>query len=120
MVARAGGVTRASEKLYVSPPTVSGQLRELQEALEGEDARPLRAYRGSHRRGRTVYRYAADASRHSAPAPDRGSDGPRGPAVIVLSERAWALSRRDDARIGPVRWIATEQSISRLLPRRVQ
>ena len=32
-VVREGGVTRASEKLNVSQPTVSGQLRELQEAL---------------------------------------------------------------------------------------
>ena len=32
-VVREGGVTRASEKLHVSQPTISGQLRELEEAL---------------------------------------------------------------------------------------
>lgn len=32
-VVREGGVTRASEKLKVSQPTISGQLRELEEAL---------------------------------------------------------------------------------------
>jgi LysR family transcriptional activator of nhaA len=57
-VVREGGVTRASEKLNVSQPTVSGQLRELQEAL-GEKLLVR------HGRsvvltdvGRTVYRYA--------------------------------------------------------------
>jgi hypothetical protein len=33
MVVGERGVTRASEKLHVSQPTVNGQLRELQEAL---------------------------------------------------------------------------------------
>jgi LysR family transcriptional activator of nhaA len=58
MVVREGGVTRASEKLNVSQPTVSGQLRELQEAL-GEK---LLARSGRTAIltdvGRTVYRYA--------------------------------------------------------------
>ena len=57
-VVREGGVTRASEKLHVSQPTISGQLRELEEAL-GE-----RLLARSGRTvvltdiGRTVYRYA--------------------------------------------------------------
>jgi LysR family transcriptional activator of nhaA len=57
-VVREGGVTRASEKLHVSQPTVSGQLRELEEAL-GE-----KLFVRSGRTvvltdiGRTVYRYA--------------------------------------------------------------
>jgi LysR family transcriptional activator of nhaA len=58
MVVREGGVTRASEKLNVSQPTVSGQLRELQEAL-GEKllARSGRTVVLTDV-GRTVYRYA--------------------------------------------------------------
>jgi LysR family transcriptional regulator, transcriptional activator of nhaA len=58
MVVREGGVTRASEKLHVSQPTISGQLRELEEAL-GE-----KLFSRSGRTvvltdiGRTVYRYA--------------------------------------------------------------
>jgi LysR family transcriptional activator of nhaA len=58
MVVREGGVTRASEKLNVSQPTVSGQLRELQEALG------VKLLVRSGRTvvltdvGRTVYRYA--------------------------------------------------------------
>jgi LysR family transcriptional activator of nhaA len=58
MVVREGGVTRASEKLNVSQPTVSGQLRELEEALG------VRLLARSGRTvvltevGRTVYRYA--------------------------------------------------------------
>lgn len=58
MVVREGGVTRASEKLNVSQPTISGQLRELEEAL-GE-----KLLTRSGRTvvltdiGRTVYRYA--------------------------------------------------------------
>ena len=57
-VVREGGVTRASEKLNVSQPTVSGPLRELQEAL-GEkllvrSGRPVVLTDV----GRTVYRYA--------------------------------------------------------------
>jgi LysR family transcriptional activator of nhaA len=57
-VVREGGVTRASEKLHVSQPTISGQLRELEEAL-GE-----KLLRRSGRTvvltdiGRTVYRFA--------------------------------------------------------------
>lgn len=55
---REGGVTRASEKLHVSQPTISGQIRELEAAL-GE-----KLLRRSGRNvvltdvGRTVYRYA--------------------------------------------------------------
>lgn len=57
-VVREGGVTRASEKLHVSQPTVSGQLRELEEAL-GEKllARSGRSVALTEA-GRTVYRYA--------------------------------------------------------------
>jgi LysR family transcriptional activator of nhaA len=58
MVVREGGVTRASEQLNVSQPTVSGQLRELQEAL-GEKLL-VRSGRSVVLTdvGRTVYRYA--------------------------------------------------------------
>jgi LysR family transcriptional activator of nhaA len=57
-VVREGGVTRASEKLNVSQPTVSGQLRELEAAL-GEKllARSGRSVVLTDA-GRTVYRYA--------------------------------------------------------------
>jgi LysR family transcriptional activator of nhaA len=57
-VVREGGVTRASEKLHISQPTISGQLRELEEAL-GEK---LLARSGRTQVltdiGRTVYRFA--------------------------------------------------------------
>jgi len=57
-VVREGGVTRASEKLHVSQPTVSSQLRELEQAL-GEKllARSGRSVVLTDA-GRTVYRYA--------------------------------------------------------------
>jgi LysR family transcriptional activator of nhaA len=57
-VVREGGVTRASEKLHVSQPTISGQLRELEEAL-GEKllARSGRTVVLTDI-GRTVFRYA--------------------------------------------------------------
>jgi len=57
-VVREGGVTRASEKLNVSQPTISGQLRELEEAL-GEKLL-VRSGRTVVLTdiGRTVYRYA--------------------------------------------------------------
>jgi LysR family transcriptional activator of nhaA len=57
-VVREGGVTRASEKLHVSQPTISGQLRELEDAL-GEKllARSGRTVVLTDI-GRTVYRYA--------------------------------------------------------------
>jgi LysR family transcriptional regulator, transcriptional activator of nhaA len=57
-VVREGGVTRASEKLHVSQPTISGQLRELEEAL-GEKLL-VRSGRTVVLTdiGRTVYRYA--------------------------------------------------------------
>jgi len=59
-VVREGGVTRASEKLHVSQPTISGQLRELEEAL-GEKllVRSGRTVALTDV-GRTVYRYADD------------------------------------------------------------
>src|SRR5512138_780029 len=57
-VAREGGVTRASEKLNISQPTVSAQVRELEDAL-GE---PLFLREGRTVRltevGQTVYGYA--------------------------------------------------------------
>jgi LysR family transcriptional activator of nhaA len=57
-VVREGGVTRASEKLNVSQPTISGQLRELEEALgERLVARSGRTVVLTDV-GRTVYRYA--------------------------------------------------------------
>ena len=57
-VVREGGVTRASEKLHISQPTISGQLRELEEAL-GEKllARSGRTVALTDI-GRVVYRYA--------------------------------------------------------------
>jgi hypothetical protein len=57
-VVREGAVTRASEKLHISQPTISGQLRELEEAL-GEKllARAGRMVVLTDI-GRTVYRYA--------------------------------------------------------------
>jgi len=57
-VVREGGVTRASEKLNVSQPTVSTQIRELEQAL-GEKLF-ARAGRGVSLTdiGRRVYRYA--------------------------------------------------------------
>ena len=57
-VVREGGVTRASEKLNVSQPTISGQIRELERVL-GE--RLLTRYGRTVTLtdiGRTVYRYA--------------------------------------------------------------
>jgi LysR family transcriptional activator of nhaA len=56
--AKEGGVTRASEKLNISQPTVSAQIRELEHALGGK------LFARSGRRlvltdvGRVVYRYA--------------------------------------------------------------
>jgi LysR family transcriptional activator of nhaA len=57
-VVREGGVTRASEKLHVSQPTVSTQIRELEEAL-GEKllTRSGRSV-ALTKVGRRVYRYA--------------------------------------------------------------
>jgi LysR family transcriptional activator of nhaA len=57
-VVREGGVTKASEKLRVSQPTISGQLRELEQAL-GEKllTRSGRTVVMTDI-GRTVYRYA--------------------------------------------------------------
>ena len=57
-VAREGGVARAAERLHLTHPTVSGQVRELERAL-GEKLL-VRAGRGLEltEMGRLVYRYA--------------------------------------------------------------
>ncbi|MBK7645541.1 MAG: transcriptional activator NhaR [Planctomycetes bacterium] len=57
-VAREGGVARAAERLHLTHPTVSGQVRELEQAL-GEKLF-VRAGRGLEltEMGRVVYRYA--------------------------------------------------------------
>ena len=58
MVVREGGVTRASEKLHVSQPTISGQLRELEEALGEKLLARFGRTVALTEVGRTVYRYA--------------------------------------------------------------
>ena len=57
-VVREGGVTRASEKLNVSQPTISGQLRELEEALGEKLLKRSGRTVALTDIGRTVYRYA--------------------------------------------------------------
>jgi LysR family transcriptional activator of nhaA len=57
-VVREGGVTRASEKLHVSQPTISGQIRELEEALGEKLLRRSGRTVALTDAGRTVYRYA--------------------------------------------------------------
>lgn len=58
VAAREGGVTRAGQKLNISQPTVSAQIRDLEEALGAK----LFVKRGRQRQltelGRVVYRYA--------------------------------------------------------------
>lgn len=60
VAAREGGLTRASEKLNISQPTVSAQIRELEDAL-GEKlfVRSGRTVALTEA-GRLVYRYADD------------------------------------------------------------
>lgn len=59
-VAREGSVTRASEKLFLAPSTISSQVRALEEALE------VQLFDRSNRRmvltdmGQVVYRYAEE------------------------------------------------------------
>jgi LysR family transcriptional activator of nhaA len=57
-VVKEGGVTRASEKLNVSQPTISGQLRELEEALGEKLLKRSGRTVALTDIGRTVYRYA--------------------------------------------------------------
>jgi LysR family transcriptional activator of nhaA len=57
MVVREGGVTRASERLNVSQPTVSGQIRELEETLGAKLLTRSGRTVVLTDVGRTVYRY---------------------------------------------------------------
>jgi LysR family transcriptional activator of nhaA len=57
-VAREGGVTRASEKLHVSQPSVSAQLRELEDALGEKLILRGRRTQVLTEVGRLVYRYS--------------------------------------------------------------
>lgn len=58
MVVREGGVTRASEKLNISQPTISGQLRELEQALGEKLLARFGRTVALTEIGRIVYRYA--------------------------------------------------------------
>lgn len=59
-VAREGSVTRAAEKLNVSQPTVSAQLRELEESLGDRLLERSGRHFALTNTGRTVYRYAEE------------------------------------------------------------
>lgn len=78
VVAREGGVTRASEVLHLSQPTVSGQVRELERAMKA----PLleKAGRGLvlTDTGREVYRYAEEIFALGRELMDRVSGRPLG------------------------------------------
>ena len=104
-VVREGGVTRASEKLNVSQPTVSGQLRELQEALgekllvrSGTHARPHR--RRPHRlslRGPDLRPRPRAAAGREGACRAAGASGRR---AWRWSCRSWSLTRSWSRRWG--------------------
>jgi len=92
--AREGSVTRASQKLSISQPTVSAQIRELEQAL-GEKlfARSGRTLALTEV-GRTVYRYADEIFGLGRELLDTIQDRPTGrpcgsPWVSPTWSRSW-------------------------------
>jgi len=84
-VAKEGGVTRASEKLHISQPTVSAQIRELEQAL-GEKlfAKAGRTLELTEV-GRIVYRYADEIFGLGRELLDTVKDRPTGrPARLTV------------------------------------
>ena len=80
-VAREGGVTKASRKLHLTQPTVSGQIRSFERALKA------RLFERSGRSlvltetGRLVYRYADEIFSLGRELQDAIHDRPRGDAL---------------------------------------
>ncbi len=87
-VAREGGVVKAARQLRLSPPTISAQVRQLEEQLGGEVF--LRAGRSLVLTdlGRTVLRYADeifDLGEELKTSVRRGADVPGGRLTVGLS-----------------------------------
>ena len=121
--AREGGVTRASEKLHVSQPTVTTQIRSLEQAL-GQ-----KLFTRSGRRlvltdaGRAAYRYADEIVGLGQELLDAMKGGSPGRAMRLTVGVADALPKRIAYRIlepalrlpEPVRLEAIEDAPERLL-----
>lgn len=93
MVAREGSVARAAEQLHLAQPTISGQIRALEEAL-GE-----RLFNRSGRNlvlteiGRVVYRYADEIFGLGRELMDTLKDRPTGRPVRLVVGIADAVSK---------------------------
>jgi LysR family transcriptional activator of nhaA len=121
--AREGGITRASEKLHVSQPTVTTQIRSLEQAL-GQ-----KLFTRSGRRlvltdaGRAAYRYADEIVGLGQELVDSMKGGSPGRAMRLTVGVADALPKRIAYRIlepalrlpEPVRLEAIEDAPERLL-----
>jgi LysR family transcriptional activator of nhaA len=122
-VAREGSVTRAAEKLNVSQPTVSAQLRELEESLGDRLLERTGRHFALTNTGRTVYRYAEEifSLGHELQEAVRGRALGRplvltvGIADVVPKALAHALLRPTLRLAEPVQVVCLEDPTERLL-----
>ena len=82
-VARAGGVTRASEQLQLTPQTISGQIKTLEESIGDELFRRVGRRLVLTEMGKLVFDYAEEIFSVGAELADVvRSRSPRGPVVF--------------------------------------
>lgn len=122
-VARAGGITRASEKLHLTPQTLSGQVKQLEESVGVSLFRQVGKRLELTEAGRVAYSYADEMFALAAELGDalRALPAGRAPsfrvgiADVVPKSLAHSLISPVERLTEPVRLICREGTLENLL-----
>jgi LysR family transcriptional activator of nhaA len=122
-VAKAGGITRAAERLHLTPQTLSGQISLLEETLGAKLFRRVGRRLELTDTGRLALSYAEDIFRAGGELEDvlRGSPGGRpmqfrvGIADVLPKSVAYRLLAPAMALPDPIRIVCREDKLDRLL-----
>jgi LysR family transcriptional activator of nhaA len=122
-VARAGGITRASEKLHLTPQTLSGQIKQLEESVGVALFRQVGKRLELTEAGRVAYSYAEEMFALAAELGDalRALPAGRAPtfrvgvADVVPKSLAHRLISPVERLAEPVRLICREGTLENLL-----